>query len=146
MTTQNLGLASETFTLLLDKIISGGPSPSLSKATCKFSYIWDYPRNMGHATLLTIDGVDVNLNMFPLGIAGCLDFMNTDLTQVRLPDGGTITLFRVILDLKAPDVRMAALMIGNQGQEVLATSNWSDSAQDTVTLSQRKVSASLAAP
>ncbi len=141
MTDGKLGLASETFSLLLDKVVSG--PPTLKEARCRFSYIWDFPRNMGHATLLSIDEVEVNLNMFPLGIEGWLDFMNTDLTQVELLDEQNITLFRVILDLKAPDIRKAALMIGKDGQEILATQNWSDDGARTLDLARREVSQSL---
>jgi len=141
---QPLGLASETFTLTLDKVIKSGPSqiPLITKAICKFSYIWDFPRQIGSAELLTIDGVDVELRMFPLGIVGQLDFMNTDRTTVRLPDGRTIILFRVILDLLSSTVRKAALMIGGEGEEILATQNWEDDEEATVAMGKRDVVAS----
>ena len=140
---QPLGLASETFTLTLDKVIKSGPSqiPLITKAICKFSYIWDFPRQIGSAELLTIDGVDVELRMFPLGIVGQLDFMNTDRTTVRLPGGRTITLDRVILDLFSPTIRKAAIMI-EEGEEILATQNWEADVEATVAMGKRDVVAS----
>jgi len=67
-TLQHVGLASETFTLTLNKQLKPGPITTL---TCKFSYIWDFPRNIGHATLVNVNNGsdDVNLWMSPLGVA-----------------------------------------------------------------------------
>jgi hypothetical protein len=124
---EQVGLASETFTLTLNRQVRPGPISSL---TCKFSYIWDFPRNMGHATLVSVDdGSDINLWMFPLGINNQLDFMNSDHNTVILPSGKTIVLYRVILDLVPGRERAAAIMIGETGDEILATQSWDENGE-----------------
>lgn len=118
---QAIGLAHETFYLILDKQVQPGP---VTKLTCKFSYIWDFPRNMGQATLIDVEGDEVNVAMFPLGISGVLDFMNSDKTPIKTQDGQSFTMYRVVLDLGPNGERKASMMIGEDGSEILATSNW----------------------
>ncbi|KAK3330718.1 hypothetical protein B0H66DRAFT_635718 [Apodospora peruviana] len=125
-TRQRLGLASETFPLTLDKQVKPGLTDSLA---CRFSYIWDFPRNMGHATLISVDGVELDLIMNPLGIAKQLDFMNTDKTPVNLPFG-KIIIERVILDLVDSERRAAVRFMGEHGElEILATQNWDEESE-----------------
>jgi len=125
-TLQHVGLASETFTLTLNKQLKPGPITTL---TCKFSYIRDFPRNIGHATLVNVNNGsdDVNLWMSPFGVKDQLDFMNSEHNRVTLPSGETTVLYRVILDLVPGKERAAAVMLGENGDDILATESRDES-------------------
>lgn len=118
-----VGLAYETFTLLLNKQAPPGDG-EVKQLICKFSYIWDFPRNMGHGTLQTVDGVEVNANMAPLGIENQLDFMTTAAFEVYIPLYGTKTISRAVLDLVAGERKAGVIIKGPQGDEILTTQNW----------------------
>ncbi|KZP25529.1 hypothetical protein FIBSPDRAFT_950233 [Athelia psychrophila] len=127
MSTERVGLSNGNYTLTLDKVISG--SPIVKQVVCDISYIWNWPRNTGSATLLTVDGVKVDLPLFPEGIEGMLAFISDKPTEVKLPDGPTVVINRVVLELVGGNTQKAMMMLGEPGteittDEILATQNW----------------------
>lgn len=119
------GLAHETFTLTLDKVLQNGTCPQKAKnASCVFTYIWDFPRNMGLAHLISIDGTDVNITLHPLGITGMLAFMS-DMKPTTYNIGGqNVVIYRVILDLPTGGERQAGIMWNENGSCITTTNNW----------------------
>jgi len=131
-----IGTSGGKFNLTLDKVLSG--PPDVKKLVCDFSYVWNWVSNMGTATLLSIDGIQVDYPMFPMGIAGRLAFMASvePGTEVKLPDGSTIIIYRVLFDLIGK-TQSAAMMLGEDGDEILVTENWGINNEETVTRSKK---------
>jgi hypothetical protein len=123
---QKVGLAHEKFSLTLDKVIEhSGTDPT--SLTCEFSYIYDFPRNLGYANLLAVNGAPLGF-MFNLGIAGQKSFMCTNLNNLDIISELTspalnIYIYRTVMTLKNGE-RMAMIMLGEKGDTILATQNW----------------------
>ncbi|KAF7985159.1 hypothetical protein HWV62_7734 [Athelia sp. TMB] len=131
-----VGTSGGKFTLTLDKVLSG--PPDVKRLVCDFSYVWNWVTNMGTATLQSIDDVQVDYPMFPMGIAGRLAFMASvePGTEVKLPDGSTIIIYRVLFDLIGNN-QSAAMMLGEDGNEILVTENWNIVEEETVKRSNK---------
>lgn len=145
-----VGLAHESFTLTLDKIIhppsdTTQPSTLPSSLECEFSYVWNFPRKTGSGYLLKVGSVEMEIPLAPMGIKDEIDFMSTEPSTVRLKDGSEVVLERVVLDLKDGE-RMAAVVLvatgggngveGGKQEEILATQNWRE---DAVGVKERKL-------
>lgn len=120
----------DSFSLTLNKVISG-KGCYITTAECHYAYHWDFEKNMGMANLLSINGVAVNIALYPLGIAGYLDFMSDLAEPVHVNvDGHVISIFRAILDINlSSDDRSAALMLGMEGSCIISTDNFGDEAK-----------------
>lgn len=124
-----VGLASETFTLHLDKLIKYSGQGPIS-VDLKFHYYWDFVRNMGLAQLLAGDG-DINppfpIEMNPAGIEHTLSFMGANWTQPAKFGDFEETVYRVwlIINLKTGK-RSASIMLGKEGDLIIATENDED--------------------
>lgn len=116
--------SNDTFMVTLSKVLSGG-SPVIKDAKCKFSYIWDFKKNMGLAQLVSINECAVNITLHPLGIAGILAFMSDMPPTPVVINGQRVTLYRVILDIYLSDgARAAAVMFNEDGSCIETTENW----------------------
>lgn len=113
-----------TFNLVLSKVLQGN-APVLPDANCTFHYSWNFETNMGSAQLLSINGTNVNIPLFPLGIAGMLDFMS-DMQPATYNIGGhDVVIDRVILDINlATDAKSGAIMFNPDGSVIQATPNF----------------------
>lgn len=120
-----VGLSHETFTLTLDKLIAGA-SPVIANAKCEFTYIWDWPRNMGLAHLTSINGNAVNIVLHPLGISGSLDFMSDIPPTEFVINGQRVIIYRVILDMPMGGEKSAAIMFNEDGSVIQASSGFQD--------------------
>ena len=129
-----VGLAHETFTLILDKVLRYHDGPK--ELTLTFDYYWDFVRNVGLAHLDTVDGgsdAPLPITLHPAGIEGTLSFLGADKdTPVQLPDGSTTILYRIwlILELKTGK-RTSSVMLGKDGDTILATANYDDTDEET---------------
>ncbi|KAF3902737.1 hypothetical protein AA313_de0203073 [Arthrobotrys entomopaga] len=121
--------ATATFGLTLSKAIEG-TAPAFLPLDIKFSYNWDFPKNEGYATVLSIGSNNtVNQQMFPMGIGGKLAFMARERFDVTIKteEGKEedVYAYRVILNMATDTVRKeAAVMVGTEGDVIIATENW----------------------
>ena len=123
-----VGLAHETFTLVLDKVIEyDGTGPT--SLTNKYDYTWNFVKDEGLSHLDTVDGngdLPLPLTLHPAGIKGTISFLGSAKDQpIILPNGWKTTIYRawLILDL-ATGQRSASVMLGKDGKTILATQNY----------------------
>ncbi|KAK6532669.1 hypothetical protein TWF281_006848 [Arthrobotrys megalospora] len=122
---------TQTFNLTLTKSLEG-PLPHFLPLNIQFTYNWDFPSNTGYATVLSIGSNNtVNQDMFPMGISQRLAFMARDRFEVTIdgPEAGEreeLFAYRVILnmDKATTEQKTAALMLGTEGDVIVATENW----------------------
>jgi hypothetical protein len=113
-----------TFTLTLSKLYKGA-QPVIPNAVCEFSYIWDFQKNMGLAHLNSINNVQVNIVLHPLGIAGYLDFMSDMPPTPYVINGQRIILNRIILDInRTTNERSGGIMFNQDGSVIQTTANF----------------------
>ncbi|KAK6336111.1 hypothetical protein TWF696_001679 [Orbilia brochopaga] len=118
-----------TFNLTLSKTYEG-EAPAFLPIDVQFSYEWDFPRNMGHATVVAIGSNNtVNQDMFPMGISGILAFMARERFPVTIqgPAGQEeIFAYRVLLNMDKDtlETKKAAIMLGTEGDVIITTENW----------------------
>ncbi|KAF3187670.1 hypothetical protein TWF106_006783 [Orbilia oligospora] len=122
--------STQTFHLTLTKALEGNLPPFLP-LDIQFAYDWNFAQNTGHATVLSIGSNNtVNQDMFPMGISKRLAFMARDKFDVAIdgPDGNKEEIFayRVILnmDKETTETKTAAVMLGEEGDVIIATENW----------------------
>ena len=118
-----IGLAHGIISLVLDKVIKH-EGDTMTKVFLEFTYVWNFPRNMGLAGLLKFDNIDHEVSMFPEGIKGALYFMTDGPSVVQLL-GGEVVIYRIVLKLK-DNQSSAMIMLGSDGGTILATQNWDD--------------------
>ncbi|KAK6335773.1 hypothetical protein TWF730_003149 [Orbilia blumenaviensis] len=121
---------TQTFNLTLTKALEGALPPYLP-LNIQFSYDWNFAQNTGSATILSIGSNNtINQSMFPMGISKRLAFMARERFEVTIdgPEGSREEVFayRVILnmDKETAEQRTAALMLGQEGDVIVATENW----------------------
>ncbi|KAJ6257468.1 hypothetical protein Dda_7253 [Drechslerella dactyloides] len=118
-----------TFNLTLSRT-QEGLCPDFLPIDVQFTYTWDFPRNMGQATVLSIgSNHTVNQDMFPIGISGALAFMARDQFPVTIegPKGREeIFAYRVLLNMDKSTLehKKAAIMLGTEGNTIITTENW----------------------
>ncbi|KAK6533747.1 hypothetical protein TWF694_002678 [Orbilia ellipsospora] len=121
--------ATATFGLSLSKAIEG-TAPAFLPLDVKFSYNWDFSKNEGYATVLSIgSNHTVNQQMFPMGIGGKLAFMARERfdVMIKTKEGKEedVYAYRVILNMATNAVKKeAAIMVGTEGDVIIATENW----------------------
>lgn len=121
------------FSLVLSQTLKG--KEVLKNPSCDFSVSWDFEKNMGLATLHSINGSAVNITLHPLGISGSLDFMS-DMEPTTFSINASndnsialieIVIYRVILDLDAKaENPSAAIMFGEKGNTIQTSNNFSE--------------------
>ncbi|MFD0862949.1 hypothetical protein ACFQ1M_12105 [Sungkyunkwania multivorans] len=122
-----------TFSVALTKQFKG--TAVLENPVCEFSYIWNFEKNMGIATLNSINGTPLDITLHPLGIKGYLDFMS-DMPptkyEISAEPGSSIalkevTIYRVILDIDLETgARSAAIMFNEDGSSIQTSGNFED--------------------
>ncbi|EWC43755.1 hypothetical protein DRE_07373 [Drechslerella stenobrocha 248] len=121
--------STDTFNLTLTKAVEGA-TPAFLPLNIQFSYDWDFSRNMGSATVLGIGSNNtLKYTMFPMGVSGVLAFMARDQFPVTIQASeGKEELFayRVLMNMNkvTAEDRKAAVMLGEEGNIVIATENW----------------------
>lgn len=136
MSTERTGISSETLTLTLDKLASEySPNINIHKAVCVFSYIWNWESNTGSATLLTMDGVQIdgaqiNLELFGFkedsGEVRFVGVLSGHSDKVTLPAGSPFIDIGVELKFVG-DTKMAGVLFVTEPPRdgpVLLTQNW----------------------
>lgn len=120
--TETQTLVHEQFKLQLNQAEG---ACTLKEANCEFVYTWDVVRNMGQARLISIDGTEVNIPLYPIGVYGMWGFMS-DMQPTPFSIGGQeVIVFRVILDVKhTENTKDAALMLNQNGSCLLKTANF----------------------
>lgn len=119
-----VGLAHGTYILSLDKTIVG--TAETKTFLGQFTYTWDFVRKEGEASLDTINGTNIGITLHPEGLSDKLYFMSDmQPTEYLLGDGGTIIVYRVILQL-IDGTGAASVMEGKDGSTIVATENWSE--------------------
>ena len=123
-----MSVLNTAFSVLLDTVYQGA-LPSYAPLNASFAVTWDYDRNMGNATVTHINSVETGMGMFPMGIRDKLNFMGREGFWVEIPDGEKFFTYRVILSMKPHDdeFRSAAMMLGEQGDDIITTANWEKS-------------------
>jgi hypothetical protein len=120
-----VGLAHETFTLTLDKVLKQTDPPHPTSLQCEFSYYYNFPRKQGAATLISVNGARLG----QMAQTGDLAFASADMNEVNIASGGAegekLYISRTVLKLGG-GARYAAVVLGRDGGTVLATSNWPD--------------------
>jgi len=124
---------SGQFKLVLSNVLRG--EEVLKDPCCEFSYHWDFEKNMGLATLVSMNGTPMNITLHPLGIQGRLDFMSdippTKYTVNAECDNSValieVVVYRVILDMN-PETgeKEAAIMFKMDGSTIQTTANFSE--------------------
>ncbi|KAF3940050.1 hypothetical protein ABW19_dt0208657 [Dactylella cylindrospora] len=117
--------SSDIFNLTLSKTIEGA-TPSYLPLNVQFAYDWDFDRNMGSATVVSISNNQTDKFMFTMGISGKLAFMAREQFNVTIESGEEIFAYRVLLnmDKETAQHKSAAMMIGQDGDIIVATENW----------------------
>ncbi|KAF3935003.1 hypothetical protein ABW20_dc0101646 [Dactylellina cionopaga] len=120
--------STSTFSLTLTKAIEGA-APAFLPLDVQFAYNWNFKKNTGFATVLSIgSNHTVNQTMFPMGISGKLAFMARERFSVTIAgQNGTEDIFayRVLLNMdKTAGNKEAAFMVGQEGDVIIATENW----------------------
>lgn len=113
-----------TFELVLDKELQAGGC-QLESPTCEFSYNYNFSTDIGSGELVSIDGVAVNIALYPAGLANVYEFLS-DLNP--LPsfeiDGQEVVIYRVVMDLYEDGSRAAVVMFNEDGSCIEASENW----------------------
>ncbi|TMM28663.1 hypothetical protein FDT66_13755 [Polaribacter aestuariivivens] len=126
-------MKSNQFSLVLSQTLKG--KTVLEKPSCRFSVNWDFEKNMGLATLHSINGSEVNITLHPLGISGSLDFMSdikpTSFSVNANNDNSValveVIIYRVILDLdEKGENPSVAIMFGKNGENIQTSQNFSE--------------------
>lgn len=112
-----------SFGLTLSQTIKG--TPVIENAHCEFSYQWDFEKNMGSATLVSINNCELNIVLHPLGIEGYLDFMSDMKPTSYVINGQIVVLYRVILDINlTTGIKSAAIMFNEDGSCIEASESF----------------------
>lgn len=128
---ENIALPSDfSLEAVLSKLYKGSVAV-LPDAVCQFKGHWDFSTNEGMAELVSVDGTPVNIPLHPMGISGQLDFMSDMKPTPYTIQGKTVTIFRVILDLKPgllppASSAFAAIMFNEDGSCIETTQNFDD--------------------
>ena len=120
-----VGLAHETFTLTLDKLLKQADQTHPTSLQCEFSYFYNFPRKQGSATLISVNGVRLG----QMSQTGDLAFSSADMNEVNIASAGAeeekVYISKSVLKLGG-GARYAAVVLGRDGGTVLATANWPD--------------------
>lgn len=125
------GLSGGRCTLTLDKVILG-PN-NVKSVVCEYSWIWNHVSNIGSATLLTVNGVPIDIPLFPRGTKGMIEFVSAHEPVDIMTTDGSFTIHRIIFQLVGNTER-GGLWLGPNPfvSEFLATQNWDLPQEETV--------------
>lgn len=122
-----------SFNIVLTKTISG--NTVLKDPTCTFSYTWNFETNEGQAFLDQIDNTELDITLYPEGLAGTLAFMsNMEPTSYQI-NGQNVYIYRVIFMID-PNTgeHKAGIMFNQDGSTIETSANWSEKLTDTNSL------------
>lgn len=129
---EEIKMQEHTLELTLSQTFRG--ETVLENPVCKFHYHWDFENNTGSASLATIDGVEVEQKLFPLGIKGMLGFMSDMQPTLYMINDKQVSVFRIILDIDLPEMSpRAAIMFNKDGSTIQTTDNW-DASKENLTM------------
>ncbi len=117
-------LSNAKLSLKLSKI-KAGVKPVIDNAECIFNYTWDFQTGTGSAQLTSIDKCDIEILLYPIGLAGKLAFMSDMKPTTYVVNGQRAIIYRVMLSINLVDnAASAAVMFNEDGSCLERTPNF----------------------